>query len=451
VRKLFFLLIALCVSGCGGNNTNSTPQTISRAWGTAVLIETNNAGSAANPQLSFDASGNAFAVWEQYDGTRFNIWANRYTAATGTWGAAALIETDNAGQAYSPQVVIDSSGNATAVWHQSDGTRYHIWTNRYKVSTGTWGVAVKIETDNSGDAEYAEVAVDASGNVVAVWQQSQGSAREIWSNRYTAASGTWGIAVQIEGLSNSNSPKVAIDASGNAVAVWSRFNSSYFNIWSNRYIASTGTWGTAQLIETDTMGNSVSPQVTIDVSGNVIAVWSKSAANPNDIWSDRYTICSNRYKAATNTWGTSERIDSDNTGSATGPQVAIDASGNAVVVWYQYDGTRYNIWSNRYNAATKTWGTAIIIEADNSGSAYLPQVATDASGNALVVWYLFNGTSYSLWANRYNAATSTWGTSEQIGTDAIWPQVAINASGNAMAVWCQYDGTRDNIWANMYR
>ena len=450
MRKFIFLLIALCVSGCGGS-TNSSPQAISRAWGTAALIETNNDGSAAKPQLSFDASGNAFAVWEQYDGTRFNIWANRYSAAIGTWGTAGLIETDDSGQAYSPQVVIDSFGNATAVWHQSDGTRYHIWANHYTVSTGTWGMAEKIETDNSGDAENVDVAVDASGNVVAVWQQSQGSAREIWSNRYTPASGTWGIAVQIEGLSNSNSPKVATDASGNAVAVWSRIDGSYFNVWSNRYIASTGTWGTAQPIETDTMGNSVSPQVTIDALGNVIAVWHKSDANPNDVWSDRYTICTNRYNIAASTWGTSERIDSGNTGSAIGPQVAIGASGNAVVVWYQYDGTRYNIWSNRYNATTNTWGTAMLIEADNSGSSYLPQVATDASGNALVVWYRFNGTSYSLWANRYNAATSTWGTSEQIGTDATWPQVVIDASGNAMAVWRQYDGTRENIWANMYR
>jgi hypothetical protein len=29
--------------------------------------------------------------------------------------------------------------------------------------------------------------------------------------------------------------------------------------------------------------------------------------------------------------------------------VAADAAGNAVAVWRQYDGTRYNIWANRFS------------------------------------------------------------------------------------------------------
>ena len=71
-------------------------------------------------------------VWYQYNGTCFNIWSNRYTAATGTWGTAELIEADNAGDARYPQVAVDSSGNAVAVWQQSDGTRYNIWSNVYR-------------------------------------------------------------------------------------------------------------------------------------------------------------------------------------------------------------------------------------------------------------------------------------------------------------------------------
>jgi len=49
-------------------------------WGTAELVETANAGDAgrsALPQIAFDGSGNALAVWEQPDGTRASIWSNR--------------------------------------------------------------------------------------------------------------------------------------------------------------------------------------------------------------------------------------------------------------------------------------------------------------------------------------------------------------------------------------
>ena len=42
------------------------------------MIETNNAGDATKPQIAMDASGNALAVWQQSDGAHTNIWSNRF-------------------------------------------------------------------------------------------------------------------------------------------------------------------------------------------------------------------------------------------------------------------------------------------------------------------------------------------------------------------------------------
>ncbi len=52
--------------------------TVDGAWGNPILIETNNAGNAVTPQIAIDSNGNALAVWYQFDGTHFNIWANRF-------------------------------------------------------------------------------------------------------------------------------------------------------------------------------------------------------------------------------------------------------------------------------------------------------------------------------------------------------------------------------------
>ena len=46
------------------------------------------------------------------------------------WSSAALIETNNVGGADFPQVAVDADGNALAVWSQSDGMRTNIWANR---------------------------------------------------------------------------------------------------------------------------------------------------------------------------------------------------------------------------------------------------------------------------------------------------------------------------------
>jgi hypothetical protein len=404
-------------------------------WGMAELIET-DARSAGGPQLAVDPNGNAVAVWLQHDGTRYNIWSNRYVAGTG-WGTAELIETDNSGDAVYPQVAVDPSGNGAAVWEQHDGTRYNIWSNRYVAGTG-WGTAELVETDNTGDAGRPQVAVDPNRNAVAVWRQSDGT-YNIWSNLYVAGTG-WGTAELIEtNAGHADYPQVAVDTSGNAAAVWEQHDGTRSNIWSNRYVAGTG-WGTAELIEMDA-GFASSPQVAVDPNGNAVAVWYQDDGT-------RYNIWSNRYVAGTG-WGTAELIETDNTGDARRPQVTVDPNGNAVAVWKQDDGT-YNIWSNRYVAGTG-WGTAELIEMDAS-YAEDPQVAVDTSGNAVAVWWQNDGTRDNIWSNRYVAGTG-WGTAELIETNAggaRWPQVAVDTSGNTVVVWQQHDGIRYNIWSNRY-
>lgn len=124
-------LVALLTACGGGGGGTTAPPPAAKAWGTAALIETDNAGDAFVPQIAFDASGQALAVWGQSNGTRINIWTNRYTAGSG-WGTAALIETNNAGDANEPQLALGANGNALAVWYQSDGTRTNVWSNRFQ-------------------------------------------------------------------------------------------------------------------------------------------------------------------------------------------------------------------------------------------------------------------------------------------------------------------------------
>ena len=253
-----------------------------------TLIETDNAGSASYPEIAMDATGNAIAVWYQYDGERNNIWSNRFTAGGG-WGAATLIETNNVGSAFLPQIALDASGNAIAVWYQSDGARDDIWSNRFTAGSG-WGAATLIETNNDGHASAPEIVLDGNGNGIAVWYQYDGVRNNIWSNRYTAGSG-WGAATLIEtnNTGNATDPQIAMDASGNAIAVWDQFDGVRNNIWSNRYTAGSG-WGAARLIETDNAGAASLPQIAMNANGNAAAVWYQFDGTRNNMWAtDRFT------------------------------------------------------------------------------------------------------------------------------------------------------------------
>ncbi|MBN2320079.1 MAG: hypothetical protein JXR49_13425, partial [Acidobacteria bacterium] len=81
---IMLLVIASCNDGGndsgndGGNGANNNFPPSSPSWGTAELIEADNAGDAYGPKIAVDGAGNAIAVWYQNDGIRFNIWTNRF-------------------------------------------------------------------------------------------------------------------------------------------------------------------------------------------------------------------------------------------------------------------------------------------------------------------------------------------------------------------------------------
>ncbi|MEK7702634.1 MAG: hypothetical protein AAB317_01550 [Nitrospirota bacterium] len=428
------------------NATKSVTATFA-GWGVAELVERDDAGNAESPQVAFDAAGNAIAVWKQFDGARNNIWANRFVPGTG-WGTAQLIETDPL-IAESPQVAVDAAGNAIAVWILQIGTTggKQIWSNRFVATTTRWGTPVLVQ-GNAAQASQIDVAVDVAGNAIAVWSQHDGNVFNVYANRFVATTASWGTTTRIEtNAGNPFSIDVAFDAAGNAIAVWQQAR----NIYANRFVATTASWGTAEIIETDNVPSADTPRVAVDTDGNAIAVWVQ-------IDGARFSTLANRFVATTTSWGTPEIIRANNLGTAASPQVAVDASGNAIAVWQQFGdgGLRgANIWANRFVAGTG-WGTAQLVET-NAETATSPQVAVDAAGNAIAVWQQigdFNVQRNDIWANRFVAGTGLWGASVLLETDntgtASFPQVAVDTDGDAIAVWQQSNGTRTNIWANRF-
>jgi hypothetical protein len=360
-------------------------------WGTALLIETDNTGRALHPHIAVDSKGNAMAVWAQSTGAGAGVWANRYASGTG-WGTAVRIETDSRNSSNRPIVAFDASGNAAVVWDKSDGPLgSSIWANRYTIGTG-WGTAVLVETEAVYSAYSPQIAFDASGNALAVWQQWGGKHFDIWANRYAAGSG-WGTAVLIEAddAGDAYFPQVAVDSSGNALAVWQQSDGTRPRIWSNRYAAGKG-WSTATRLDSGNPGAGSRPQIAFDAKGNALAVWSYGDATLANIFTSRYTAGAG--------WSTAAPIGGNTTDAMLYPKVAFDAAGNAVAVWSQSVDTVNGIWANRYTAGTG-WGTSAQVATESTSDAFTLQMAVDASGNAMAVWPQSDGTRENVWSARF--------------------------------------------------
>ncbi len=413
-------------------------------WGTPSLLEVDDSGDAKSPEIAVDESGNGIAVWHQSDGTRTNIWAARYAHAVG-WGPAELIENDDRGSASYPDIAVDPMGNGVAVWSQYDGALRYIWANRYVPGNG-WGVAQKILSTPSGNGFDAHVACDDSGNAFLIWREYP----SVFSSRYVAGIGwTDGESLCSHNSETQSLPSIAVDAEGNAIAVWSEradYN-SLCSIWANRYVIGSG-WGDEVLIETNDSGDALEPSVALDSGGNAIAVWSQISSQ----YPSQARIWANRYNASVG-WGTERLIDIESTDFMWSPRVAMDDAGNAISTWYQrITGVGSRVWTNRYLVATG-WRTAEQIDVGNTTSAYKPDIGMDDAGHGLLVW----GTSGLGMGGVYSSSCSLNTSWEQPKTIAYYsaeypqdPRVAVGADGDSIVVWFMYDTLRYDVYASVY-
>ena len=135
------------------------------------------------PQLAIDPQGNALAIWERSDGTNARIEA-AFRPAGGAFGAPQLLSA--AGQsANEPQVAIDAQGNALAIWERSDGAKFRIEAAA-RPAGGTFGSPELLSAPGQS-ASHSQLATDPQGNALAVWERSDGAKTRIEAAGYDAA------------------------------------------------------------------------------------------------------------------------------------------------------------------------------------------------------------------------------------------------------------------------
>jgi hypothetical protein len=200
----------------------------------------------------------------------------------------SAIDISNAGQdGFGPQVEIDGSGNVHSVWTRSDGANLRI---QYSTRTpsGAWSAPVNI-SDGGRDASNPDLAIDPSGNILAVWQRDDGTDLRV-QGAYKASAGAFGAPATVSDPGfDAFEAQVDLDSTGKAIVVWSRFDGT--NI---RVQATTRTAG---------VGGGFANEVTLSAGGQD-ALEPVTAAGPN-----------------------------------------VDANG--VVSWYRSDGTNFRVQSSR--------------------------------------------------------------------------------------------------------
>lgn len=218
-RAAILATASVFIAACSNTEVEKTVISKSQSLITPTIKTASINYSGLEPQTVTDVHGNMTAVWEEYDGTRFNIWTMRRLAGE-NWSLGSLLEVDNSGDAYSPQVAVDGIGNVTAVWKQSDGKRFSIYARRLVNGVG-WESVNQIKNGLSSQVSASDplVTYDATGFAMVAWQEVDGLNVKTWINRHKGDAG-WGEAKLLAPtIAVKDFPRFSFDATGLLIVI----------------------------------------------------------------------------------------------------------------------------------------------------------------------------------------------------------------------------------------
>jgi hypothetical protein len=398
----------------------------------------NNIFADASILTAIDPNGNALAIWQQSDGvpdgSTLKTYSRRYVAGQG-WQPAVVIAGVNA--TTSPAngfLLMDGAGNAT--WIRSNGE-----TRRYSPTTG-WAAPFFVPALNTGIITSA--VIDAAGNIGVLASGSD------VSNNALPPTGSWGSWVQVDasGALSARDARVALSSNGTAIAVWRQQNpgDSFYSVFAARYTPTTG-WGTPGAIEnvfTDANSNGT-PRVAIDAAGNAVAIWSQGSS-----------IYANQFNATSGTWGTAAVLDGGQSSTFSARlNLVMTPDGRAVAVWNTGFGSRSSQYSaaSGWSAAVDVspYSIELSLGIDNAGNAVMIYKAPDQWPNptsGTQDLYSRRLTFGGAWSNRALIETGVG----DIKGNIVF---GMNAAGQAVAVWAQDDlpnnQVRNSLWGAVLR
>jgi hypothetical protein len=346
-----------------------------KAWEALVTLASCGETPCA-PRVALDGQGDAVAVWDAYNGVTFNVQA-ALRPTRGSWQSSGDLSSDEVPGADDPQVSFDAQGDAIAVWNRG-GPFGGVVQSSLMPAGGTWRAPSNI----AEVGENPQIVFDQQGDALAVWEHYNGS-NYIVQAASKPAGGSWQPPVDVsEAGETAETPQVAFDGEGDATAVWSRWTNGLFSsrIVQAASLPTGGTWQAPVRISEEPDEppyepglSAIEPQIALDAHGDAIAIWARGNG------------AQTAFRPAGGVWQSPLDLSAPDQSTAT-PRVVFDGQGNAIAVWgSQPTIGAHEIIQAAFRPAGGGWQSPLNLSSE-SGSAHDPQVAFDAQGDAVAVW-----------------------------------------------------------------
>ncbi len=206
-------------------------------------------------------------------------------------------------------------------------------------------------------------------------------------------------------------------------------------------------------INVRTAGNQCNPAVVTSIDGRLVAVWNSyysSSGRSNEIMA--------RLIDPVGSVVTDEfQVNVNRQGSQTEPAVAVRSDGSLLVVW-QGPGVEEDkdIFARLLTANGSPTTNDMTVNTDTSGDQIYPRAAVDADGDAIVVWESrpidASGGHRTIRAQQLDPNGALLGDEiwiDEDGYDCRYPDVAMETDGSFVVVWLQ-DRSNKTIRARLF-
>jgi hypothetical protein len=414
--------------------------------GGEFLVNTYTSGSQLDARPAMEPDGDFVVVWTSVGQDDGGAFGQRFAASGAPRGGEFQINTYTTGSQRLPALAIGSKGDFVVVWGSvQDGSRYSVQGRRYDASGSGIGGEFLVNTFTTDYQDLPHVGRAVDGRFVVIWTSYSvdGSSFGIAARRFDALGNPIGAEFVVNTYTTGQQifGDLAVEANGNFVAVWEDFGNnrdgSGSAIFGQRYDASGNRLGTEFSVNSYTTGTQRTPSVSVSPAGGFVVAWTSEFGDGS-----AYGMFSRRFDASGNAVGNDFVVNTYATGNQDGlfGQVAHDALGNFVVTWGgPGDGYGYGAFAQRFSASGARRGAEFRVNTYTTGSQVLPSVASDSVGNFVVAWvssFGQDGSGHGIFAQRFGGLGPAALNVDSLGNQVLEPGEAVNVR----PTWRNFNG-----------
>ena len=326
----------------------------------------------------------------------------------------------------------------------------HVWAQE------PTGDEFKMNSYSLGLQVAPSVAACASGHFVATWnsEAQDGEEEAVIARLY----GPGGQPTSPELAANSYTvrsqahPAVACRPSGEFVIVWQSLGQDGDNwgVYGRRFDAQGRPRSPEFRVNQHTVDNQGDPRVAMDASGNFVVVWQSLHQDGSD-----WGVFGRRYLESGIARGSEFRVNEETAGSQTEPALAGDPAGGFVVTWssWKQDGQDWGVFARRYAPSGQPLGHEFQVNTTTAHIQDRPSVAYEGPNGFVVAWEGLGpyGGDLDVFAQRYHPDGVPAGPEFVVHAESFEFQMdpaATRRPQGSLVMWTsrEQDGSRDGVF-----